>query len=87
MPCSHPTSVTSSSASTPVDTGEKEEGEEEEGEVEEEAGWYWPVMTGEHVPHLVGFAKSLLWECARAEVGPSGTREAYRGAGGVNEVY
>ncbi|KAF8342232.1 uncharacterized protein EI90DRAFT_1318376 [Cantharellus anzutake] len=59
-------------------------GGEEEPEV---AGWYWPVMSGDHVPHMVGFAKSLLWEFARAEVGASGTKEAYRGDAGVNVDY
>jgi hypothetical protein len=34
------------------------------------ARWAWPFTSGDHVPHLTGFAKSLLYELARTELPP-----------------
>lgn len=50
---------------------------------DEEAAWCWPPTSGEHIVHLIGFAKSLIWELARAELPDA----PYKGAAGVNTQY
>lgn len=54
-----------------------------EGEASPSGGvamWSWPVVDGDHIVHLVGLAKSMIWELGQADGG-------YRGFEGIGKVY
>ena len=53
------------------------------GEPDSGTGWCYPLTSGDHLVHLVGFAKSMIWELARSEVGGA----PYRGAQGAHTQY